>query len=114
MKNIFINGHYEAIDGEIEDDLGLCNIMIRSWRTSYMRKNSKHDCYIQLRCFFPVCDPDFWKFYLELYVNNKMVSQSRIRHEAFDVLAHEKPKEEYQNVEFVRFETFTANKKSKA
>lgn len=113
MKNIFVNGHYEAIDGEYEFELSACYNTIRSWKTSYMRKNSKYDCEIKLRAFTPGTESDFWKFYLELSVNNKTIHKDRIRHEAYDVLAKDKPSTQHGEVEFITLEIYKSTKQRK-
>ena len=110
MKRIFDGERMVAVDGEHELGLGWCGREIRNWKRWYFRKNSKYPAEIRLRCWSAPSSPDFWKMYLELSINNKMKYQTRICAEAYDVLQKDKPRTEYQGLEFVTLETFQPNK----
>lgn len=117
MRNIFVSdslgGHWEAIDGVIEYDLGDCGRQINDWKKRFFTKKHVHPAKIQLRCFYKAPETILWKYYLELIIDGKIVEQHRIREEAFDVLSTKKPKEEYSSssVLFVEYEVFTPEPK---
>ncbi len=108
MRN-YINsdGKLIAIDGEYECEIEWCYNRIKALKKWYFKKNSKYPAEIRLCCNFPNIDPDFWKFYLQLIRNGKVEEHSRIRHEAYDILARGNPKTEYTDIVFVTLEKFT-------
>ena len=108
MRNyINADGRTVAIDGEYECELGWCHNRIQTLKKWYFKKNSKYAAEIRLCCNSTDIYPDFWKFYLQFIRNGKVEEQSRIRHEAYDVLARGNPKTEYTGIEFITLEKFT-------
>ena len=90
-------------DDDYKFDLKGCDMFIRTWKRWYFRKNSKHPATIQLRCHCRGIEKRNWIYYIELWVNHKMISQDMITPEAYDSLSSD-PKlkrEELQNLEFV-------------
>jgi hypothetical protein len=67
-------------------DLRTAKMSIRSWQTSYFRKNSRKPATIQLRAWHEPAEQIFWKYYVELHVGGKVLYQTRITAEAYDTL----------------------------
>lgn len=110
MKNILNEkGEMVAIDGVHEFELGWCYRMIKSYKQWYFKKNSKHPAVIRLRCVHTALDPIFFEYYLEISINNKLHEQTRIREEAYDVLARDKEIDTYSGIDFITLEKFTPN-----
>lgn len=104
-----------AIDGEYESELTGCNQIIAGIKSSYMRKNSRTPAKIILRCNYSAPNQDFWKYYLELHINGKMIQQHRICQEAYDVLKEGKPVEDFKgSVEFIIYMEFEPETKPAA
>ena len=80
-----------------------CGMLIKSWKRSYMRKNSKYPAKIVLRCHCPGIDRRNWKHYIELIVNGELISQDEITPESYDSLSYDPKlkKEQFKNLEFI-------------
>ena len=91
------------IEEEYKFDTRGCYMFINSWKRYYMRRNSKYPAVIQLRCHALGMDRRWWKHYIELWVNRKMVSQELITPEAYDSLSSDPKlkKDEFPNLEFI-------------
>lgn len=102
-----------AIDGEFEFNSTTAYNLIKQWKKSYFRKNSKIPCTIQLRCNFAPPMPDYWKYWIECVRGGK-INQTRICQEAYEFLkGRDNPVEELGQVEFVVLEQFEPNEKDK-
>jgi hypothetical protein len=91
------------MEEEYKFTLGQCKFLIERYKSSCMRKNSKHKAVIQLRCTHYGLDKRNWTYYLELWVNGKMREQDLIRPEAYDALSYDDTlkKENFTNIEFI-------------
>jgi len=93
MKNILVNGKYEALDGEYEADLKHAYLRINAWKRSYFRKNSKNRATIRLLIDTKKPSQDWWKHWLQLFINGELIDRFRIRDEASDTLSRNLPEE---------------------
>jgi len=59
---------------------------IKNWTSRYFKANSKKRASIKLRVWCVPEESIFWKYYIELNVDGKMIEQTRITQEAFDTL----------------------------
>ena len=93
---------------EYKFDLKFCKMQIKGWIRWYMRKNSKYPAKILLRCNHTPREIIFWKYYLELWVNGKLIDQSRIIPEAYDTFDYDKSlrKEQFTGLEFITYKEF--------
>lgn len=109
MKRFFdpVSKTMMAIDGEYEFELSACYSFMKNWNFQYARKNSKKKMRIMLRCNYAPSDPMYWKYYIEVTVDDKLKEQNRICKEAYDYLKKENPSEEYGQTEFVTLFVFT-------
>ena len=93
MKNILVNGKWEALDGEYEADLGHAYWRINSWKRSYFRKNSNKPATIRLLIDTKGPSQDWWKHWIQLFRNGELIDRFRIRDEASDTLSRNLPEE---------------------
>jgi hypothetical protein len=92
MKNIFVNGKWEALDGEYELTLAQAYRYIKGWKSWYFKKNSAKPATIRL--LISTKGPkDYWKNWIQLFRDGKMVERFRIRDEASDTLSRDLPEE---------------------
>jgi hypothetical protein len=94
---------------EPKSDLRYCKWQIKLWTRQYMRKNSKYPVKILLRCVHSPREIIFWKYYIELWVNGKLIDQIAIIPEAYDTFDYDKSlkKEELTGLEFITYKEFT-------
>ena len=84
-----------------EFNLSYCGRIMKSFRQSYYRKNSKYSARIYLKVFFPPdCPIHLWMYYLVFEVNGKPYQIHSITNEAFDVLSRGIEPDCYPQVEF--------------
>lgn len=74
------------MENEYVFDLRTAKMEIKQWTRSYFRSNSKNKADIKLRVCFSAPEQIFWKYYIELHINDKMKYQTRISPEAYDTL----------------------------
>lgn len=94
-------------------DLSWCYRQMKMWRSHYCRINSTKPVRFQIRLCMPGLDQCFWKHYLELYMNDKLVEQHLIKPAASYVLTHGLSGITYQDVEFYTYESFEPKKQAK-
>lgn len=88
-----------------EFNLSSCGRLIKTFKTSYFRKNSKHLARIYAKVFFPPdCPEQFWMYYLVFEVNGKPYQITSITNEAFDTLTRGIEPNGYNSVEFYTIE----------
>lgn len=100
-----------AIDGEYEFEIEYCHKRIKYWRSLYCRKNSKKEVKFKLKSFCPGMESSFWKYYLELFIQDKKIESSRICEEAYKELSTGFESEQYGEVEFTTIEYFSLTSK---
>lgn len=93
MKNILVNGQWEALDGVYELPLKSAYRLIKSWKSLYFRKNSNKPATIRLLIDTKAPTSDLWKHWLQLFRDGKFVERFRIRDEASDTLSRDLPEE---------------------
>ena len=93
---------------EYNFNLKFCKNEIKNWIRWYMRKNSRYPSKILLKCCHSAHEIIFWKYYIELWVNGTMTSQSRILPEAYDAFDYDKSlkKEQFIGFEFITYKEF--------
>jgi len=70
-----------------EFNLAFCGRLIKEFKKSYFKRNSKHPARIYAKVFFPPdCPKHFWMYYLVFEVNGKPYQITSITNEAFDTL----------------------------
>jgi hypothetical protein len=70
-----------------EFDFSYCYDVIKQFKRSHFRKNSKKPAKIYAKVFHPPdCPEHFWMYYLVFEKDGKIVSVDSIKKEAFDVL----------------------------
>jgi hypothetical protein len=100
MKNIFVNGQWEALDGEYELTLAGAYRLIKGWKSWYFKKNSAKPATIRLFINTDGPSQDWWKHWLQLFRDGQLVDRFRIRDEASDTLSRDLP-EENQNGNYI-------------
>jgi hypothetical protein len=84
-----------------EFNLSYCGRLIKRFKTSHFRKNSKHSAKIYSKVFFPPdCPEKFWMYYLVFEVNGKLFEVNSITKEAFDTLTRGIKPSSFSFVEF--------------
>ncbi len=98
-----INGQLLNDDSDYQFNLKTAKQNIKNWKRWYFRKNSKHAAKIQLRCSSAAPDPAYWKYFIELWINDKLMQQDRIMREAYDTFDYDKSlkKTEYPGIEII-------------
>lgn len=96
--------------------LAFVNTQIKSWKTSYFRKNSRRRAEILLRLNHQAPEEIFWQYFLELWVDGKLIYQDRISKEAYDTKTYDDKlkRNELPGVLFVTLEEFEPSQKTKA
>jgi hypothetical protein len=88
-----------------EFNLSFCGRLIKQFKKTHFRKNSKHPAKIYAKAFFPPdCPEHFWMYYLVFEVNNKPYQVTSILKEAFDILTKNIEPSCYTSVEFYTIE----------
>lgn len=88
-----------------EFNLAYCGRLIKGFKKSHFRKNSKHPARIYAKVFFPPdCPEQFWMYYLVFEVNGKPYQITSITNEAFDTLTRGIEPTRYNSVEFYTIE----------
>ena len=88
-----------------EFNLSYCGRLMKRFKSSYFRKNSKHSARIYAKVFFPPdCPEKFWMHYLVTEVNGKAYEVTSITKEAFDTLTNGIEPTFYPSVEFYTIE----------
>lgn len=89
-----------------EFNLSFCGGIIREFKKTHFRKNSKHPARIYAKAFFPPdCPVEFWMYYLVFEVNGKPYQIHSIRKEAFDTLTRGIEPTGHNFIEFYTIET---------
>jgi len=93
---------------EYEFNLKTAKQDILNWKTRFFRKNSKHPAKICVRCFYAPEHICFWKYFLEIAVNGKIVEQYRIQKVVFDTFDYDKtlPRVNYSGIEIIVLHEF--------
>ena len=88
-----------------EFNLATCGNLIKEFKKTHFRKNSKHPARIYAKAFFPPdCPVEFWMYYLVFEVNGKLYKVTSITPEAFDTLTRGIEPTGYDSVEFYTIE----------
>jgi hypothetical protein len=88
-----------------EFNLLYCGILIKGFKTTHFRKNSKYPARIYAKSFSPPdCPEQFWMYYLVFEVNGKPYQITSITNEAFDTLTRGIEPTGYTSVEFYTIE----------
>lgn len=89
-----------------EFNLAYCVRIIKQFKRTHFKKNSKHPARIYAKIFFPPdCPQQFWMYYLVFEVNSKPYNITSITNEAFDTLTRLIKPTGYSSVEFYTIET---------
>lgn len=99
-----------------EFNLLYCGKLIKEFKKTYFKKNSKYSARIYVKVFFPPdCPEKFWMHYLVFEVNAKPHQITSITTEAFDTLTRGIEPDCYNSVEFYTIEKHekTINRKAK-
>ena len=89
-----------------EFNLSFCGSIIKEFKKTHFRKNSKYPARIYCKAFFPPdCPVEFWMYYLVFEVNRKPYKVTSITNEAFDTLTRGIEPTCYTSVEFYTIET---------
>lgn len=89
-----------------EFNLSFCGRIIKEFKKTHFRKNSKHPARIYAKAFFPPdCPVDLWMYYLVFEVNGKPYQIHSITHEAFDTLTRGIEPTGYTSIEFYTIDT---------
>lgn len=88
-----------------EFGLAYCGRLIKGFKKSYFKRNSKHSARIYAKASFPPgCPEKFWMYYLVFEVNGKPYQIMSIANEAFDTLTRGIEPSGYTSVEFYTIE----------
>lgn len=88
-----------------EYNLSFSGRLIKNFKKTHFRKNSKHSARIYAKVFFPPdCPQNFWMYYLVMEVNGKPYQITSITNEAFDTLTQGIKPTCYNSVEFYTIE----------
>lgn len=112
MKNIFVNGQWEALDGEYECRLDHAYLRIKGWKKLYFKKNSNKPATIRLLIDTKGPSQDWWKHWVQLFRDGRLVDRFRIRDEASDTLSRDLPEENLDGNYIYILEKFEPQKKS--
>ena len=84
--------------------------IIKAFKKTHFRKNSKHPARIYAKVFFPPnCPESLWMYYLVFEVNSKPYQVTSITAEAFDTLTRGIDPSSFQSVEFYTIESHELN-----
>lgn len=94
MRN-YINefGKEVALDGEWEMNFSSAQKLIKELKFSFVRKNSRKVCRICARADFHAPYPVFWKFYIQCWVDGKLVRNYRIKDDVYKTFTEGKKKD---------------------
>ena len=103
MNKFLIRSHEDYY----EYNLIYCGKIIKNFKKSYFKKNSKSDAKIYAKKFFPQdCPEKFWMHYLVFEVAGKIKEVTSITREAFDTLILGIEPTNFESIEFYTIETF--------
>jgi hypothetical protein len=84
-----------------EFNLAFCGRLIKGFKTTHFRKNSKYPARIYAKVFFPPdCPQHLWMYYLVFEVNGKPYQVNSITNEAFDTLTQGIEASKFTSVEY--------------
>lgn len=96
---------FRSDDDYHEFNLAFCGKLIKEFKKTHFRKNSKHPARIYAKVFFPPdCPEHLWMYYLVMEVNGKPYQITSITNEAFDTLTRGIEPIGYASVEFYTIE----------